>query len=401
MDLKLLYKKFKNAKNSEEISECIIEALKFREVFKNSIPTKLVEILDCGNVLLYQLSKMINEKNIARAEFLANTFFSIAPNIPPRRFFIYYLFGRMKYISGDYVRATKFFMLQDKLRLETVGGIDELSLFYRANCLAMQTYFLEAAEIYKQILEIKSDFPEVQKNLEIVNRYTNENLVLEVSSLWNFCEWQDVPIFINSRDRVGVMKKLIDWLLDAGYRNLIILDNNSTYEGLLNYYSELEKDSRIKIIRLEKNFGFKAIWLSNVLETLKISTPYIYTDPDVVPVDNCPKDFVKRLFEILDSNHEIRKVGLSLIWEDITISDKKKLQATEEKFFKNCRIGENLSFANVDTTFALYSNLRSYSLRLAVRTYGDFRCRHLPWYYERTGWQGLPGRLRDDRRNPP
>ena len=183
------------------------------------------------------------------------------------------------------------------------------------------------------------------------------------------------------------MQKLIDWLLEAGYRNLIILDNNSTYENLLNYYSELEKEERVKIIRLEKNLGYKAIWLSNILEDLKISTPYIYTDPDVLPIDKCPKDFVKRLFEILDSNHEIRKVGLSLIWEDITISDKKKLQDTEAKFFKNGYIGDNLSFANVDTTFALYSNLRNYSLRLAIRTYGDLRCRHLPWYFD---YKNLP-----------
>ena len=135
--------------------------------------------------------------------------------------------------------------------------------------------------------------------------------------LWNPCTWQDFPIFINARDRLGVMKKLIDWLLDAGYRNLIILDNDSTYPPLLTYYSELEKDSRIKIIRLGKNLGHKSLWQSGVLENLKISTPYVYTDPDVVPDKNCPKDFVKRLFEVLQSHHEIRKVAPALVWEDI------------------------------------------------------------------------------------
>ena len=163
---------------------------------------------------------------------------------------------------------------------------------------------------------------------------------------------------------------------------MIILDNNSTYIPLLEYYATLEKDPRIKIIRLNKNLGYKALWLSNILEDLKISTPYIYTDSDVVPAENCPKDFVKRLCKILDANHEIRKVGLSIIWEDITFYDKEKCKENESSFFATGYIGDNLAFAPVDTTFALYSNLRSYSLTFSLRTYGDMCCRHLPWYFD-------------------
>lgn len=229
---------------------------------------------------------------------------------------------------------------------------------------------------------MKSDFPEVRHNLEVVQRNSNENLITEVSSLWNFCAWQDVPIFINARDRIGVTKKLIDWLLDAGYKNLIILDNNSTYKKLLRYYRALEKDSRVKIIRLKKNLGYKALWLSNVLEMLKISTPYVYTDPDVTPAENCPKDFVKQLYEILDANHEIRKVGLGLIYDDINFFGKKETYEMEDGYRKCGYISENLSYAQVDTTFALYSNLRSYSLRFSLRTYGDLMARHLPWYFD-------------------
>ena len=205
---------------------------------------------------------------------------------------------------------------------------------------------------------------------------------MEVSSLWNFCDWQDVPIFINARDRVGVMKKLIDWLLDAGYRNLIILDNDSTYKKLLKYYKELEKDSRVKIVFLKRNFGYKAIWESKILETLKISTPYVYTDPDVVPAENCPKDFVKKLYKLLDDNHEIRKVGLGLIYDDVTFFGKEETFKREQNYCKGGDIGDNISYAQVDTTFALYANLRSYNLRFSLRTYGDFVARHLPWYFD-------------------
>ena len=208
------------------------------------------------------------------------------------------------------------------------------------------------------------------------------NLAREVSSLWNVGDFWDVPIFINARDRLGVLKKLVDWLLDAGYRNIVILDNDSTYPPLLKYYAEIDRNPRVKIITLGKNFGYKALWDSRVLEYLHIATPYVYTDPDVLPAENCPKDVVRRLFEILSAHREIRKVGLGLIFDDVTFYDRENCMATEADLNARGRIDANLTYANVDTTFALYSNLRSYSLRFSLRTLGDLRCRHLPWYFD-------------------
>ena len=384
MEVDLLYKKFKNAEkaeNIEEITDCLLAAMEICEGSKDNIPVKLQEILYHLETAFYQAMKAVNEKNSERAQLLAYSVFKYSAPIPQGLFVFFYLLGRVNYISKNYTRAAKFFYLQDNYRAEEWQDFDELSYFYRANSLAMQERFEEAEMLYEKILSIHADFPEVKNNLELVHKDTNENLILEVSSLWNFCDWQDVPIFINSRDRVGVLRKLINWLLKAGYRNLIILDNNSTYPKLLEYYSKLEKDERVKIVLLKKNLGYKAIWLSNILEDMKISTPYVYTDPDVLPIDECPKDFMKRLIEVLDSNHEIRKVGLSLLWEDITIDDKEKHRRREFDFFKRGNIGDNVSYANVDTTFALYSNLRIYSLRFSLRTYGDFRLRHLPWYF--------------------
>ena len=171
-------------------------------------------------------------------------------------------------------------------------------------------------------------------------------------------------------------------MLAAGYRKLIVLDNASTYPPLLEYYSALERDSRIKIIRLGKNLGFKALWLSGILEQLKISTPYIYTDPDVLPIEDCLKDFVKQLMKFLDSNHELRKVGLGLVYDDITFFGKDAAQAVQRNFYEGTQIGDDVYYAQIDTTFALYSNVRHYSLRFSLRTTGDLRAYHLPWYFD-------------------
>ena len=383
-----LYEKFCAAKkicDVEKICDCIVDALKIRaDLIKaeKDLPDDLKEILTLGDLLVYEALKNLGEGNVEKAKFYAYTIVDNLTEPPRENFNLYYILGRVNYLAGNYVRSGKYFAVYDDFRFRAWQDFDELSLFYRGNSLALMKRFDDAAKFYLEALKIKSDFPEAVKNLEIVRQHTNENLLREVKSLWNFCDWQDVPIFINARDRVIVMKKLVNWLLDAGYRNLIILDNDSTYPKLLEYYSELEKFSAVKIIPLKKNLGYKALWKSNILETLKISVPYVYTDPDVVPHENCPKDFVRHLQEILTHNREFRKIGPSLVWEDITFFDKKFWQRMESDFEKQAPINENLCYANVDTTFALHANTRSYSLRFSMRTLGDMRLRHLPWYFD-------------------
>ena len=382
MDIDSLYEKFQAAQNPDEICDCVIAAYKIAENLNGEIPAKLSEILLRDTILAYQTLKMLGEGNGDRASYLIYNFVSKMGKETEKFFVLFYLLGRANYQTGDYVRAAKFFALYDTYRARNWNDIDELSFFYRANCLALQGRLSDALQIYAAALQVKKDFPEAIRNFENVRSGMTANLILEAFSLWKVEDFWNVPIFINARDRLGVMKKLIDWLLGAGYRNIIILDNDSTYPPLLEYYSELDKDSRVKIITLGKNFGYKALWDSKILEYLHISTPYVYTDPDVLPAENCPKDIVRQLYEILDAHREIRKVGLGLIYEDITFYDRENWQKHEAEFYKSGYIDGKIAYANVDTTFALYSNTRSYSLRLSLRTLGDLRARHLPWYFD-------------------
>ena len=86
--------------------------------------------------------------------------------------------------------------------------------------------------------------------------------------------------------------------------------------------------------------------------------------------------------KLLDENRELRKVGFGLVWEDITFPEKNYIQETEANLYEGTRVGEDFHFVQVDTTLALYSNVRHYSLRLALRTAGDLRVYHLPWYFD-------------------
>ncbi len=389
----MLYENFHAAKkinDVEKICECIVDALKIRaDLIKagKDLPDDLKEILELGDLLVYQALKNLGEGNVERAKFFTYTIVNNLIEPPRENFNLYYILGRVNYLAGNYMRAAKYFAVYDDFRFRAWQDFDELSLFYRANCLALMKRFENAETFYVETLKRKMNFPEAKKNLRLVRQHTNENLAREVKSLWTLEDWRDVPIFINARDRVDVMKNLIDWLLDAGYKNLLILDNDSTYPKLLEYYSELEKISSVKVIRLKKNLGYKALWKSNILEKLNISTPYVYTDPDVVPSENCPKDFVLTLYEILKSHSEFRKVGPALVWEDITFYDKDFWQRTEKNFEQQARINELFGYANIDTTFALYANTRSYSLRFSLRTLENMRVKHLPWYFD---YENLP-----------
>lgn len=390
MDFEKIYADFEAAKaanNLKKMSNLIAQVIEYGNELAqagraNEIPPQVIQIAEHVNILIYYTMKLLSDGDSDKAKnYLLALSRNNAANFT-KFFHMLYLLGKALYSTGYHLQAAKIFDRYEQIRATNWNDVDELSLFYRANSLALLGEFNAAARLYEKILTIKADFPEVRKNLELVLRGDNENLAREVKSLWNFPDWRDVPIFINARDRLGVMKKLIDWLLDAGYRKIFVLDNDSTYPPLLEYYGLLERDWRVKIIRFGKNFGYKSLWLSGVLESLKIATPYIYTDPDILPIEDCPKDFVKRLMKILDDNREVLKVGLGLVYDDITFFDKDTVQRTEAKFYNSMRVGDNLHFAQVDTTLALYSNVRHYSLRFSLRTTGELRAYHLPWYFD-------------------
>ena len=241
----------------------------------------------------------------------------------------------------------------------------------------------------------EEEFYEAVDNLAVINEIINTGNLGSLTKLHRYIENSlldidendeaacfNIPIFINARDRVGVMKQQVDWLLNAGYNNLIILDNKSSYPPLLEYYRTFINDDRVKTVALGQNLGFKAIWKSNILEFLDIRTHYVYTDTDLVPIDSCPKNFVQKLLKILKQNPMIKKVGLGMVYEDITFYDKDYWQDIESHYYDFTDVAKNLFYIQVDTTLALYVNCRHYNLRFSMRTLGDMMARHLPWYFD-------------------
>ena len=262
---------------------------------------------------------------------------------------------------------------------------DEIVFFFIGNCYAKLNDFAKAEELYRKTLEIHNHFSEVESNLQKITRRKNTIIlypwetVLSVHSD-NSSACYNIPIFINSRDRLIPLQKLVKWLMSAGYQNIIILDNQSTYPPLLNYYQSLANLNAVNVIYLDKNYGYKALWESGILNKLEMNVPYVYTDSDVVPDSDCPANIVQHLLRILENYKFLKKAGVALKYQDITFYNRKSIQRKEAALYHS-PLEENVYYAAVDTTFALYANCRHYSLRLAAR-YNAGSLIHYPWYYD-------------------
>lgn len=289
--------------------------------------------------------------------------------------------------------------------------------FNLANALLLSGRYPQAAHCYQKALEYEAEFAEAHYNLGHLHflcgepgkaqkllaaaeqrkpqwkgeGYSSGQIRLKVRHWKNnkpLEDYRDIPIFINCRDRLLPLQKLVDWLLEAGYTHLILLDNQSTYPPLLAYYKELEAAGAAKIIRLDKNLGHKALWESNILHTLNIETVFAYTDPDILPVEQCPADVLRVFYRILQKNPFIKKVGFGLKIDDIPEHFRLKSQIRQqEKQYWLHRLPAASAVAQyiapVDTTFALYRHGNYYEIcDEAVRTGFPYMARHFDWYLD-------------------
>ena len=120
------------------------------------------------------------------------------------------------------------------------------------------------------------------------------------------------PIVINNFNRLDCLRRLLTALSSRGYENVYIIDNNSTYEPLLQFYS----DSGVRVFRLNRNVGWLSMWTTSVGAIFGRGY-YVYTDPDVEPIAECPDDFIAHFRDALSRYPWVDKVGFGLEIDDL------------------------------------------------------------------------------------
>jgi hypothetical protein len=187
-----------------------------------------------------------------------------------------------------------------------------------------------------------------------------------------------VPIVINNRNRLTYLKNLVNWLQKNGYQNIYILDNDSTYAPLLQYY----KETTAKVVYLKKNAGYKALWENDLFKEIKKGY-YVYTDSDLAPTEICPADLLFALYTTLKQHKSYEKCGPSLKIDDLLDSyhRKKEVIEVESKYWIK-QVDKDVYDAPIDTTFALYKPLAFGDAEecKAIRLAGAYTLKHMPWY---------------------
>jgi hypothetical protein len=195
-------------------------------------------------------------------------------------------------------------------------------------------------------------------------------------------DYKKIPIIINNFNRLYTMKRLIESLEERGYNNIYIIDNLSSYPPLLEYY----ETCKYTVFRLDRNIGMNALWGSGIYRRFK-NDFFVYTDSDMVPIEECPDDFLLFFIQTLKKHKLAQKVGFSLKIDDLPDCYEMKDDVISlEKQFYRYQLDEFLYWAPIATTFALYrprAKRRHANFNIEMyRTAFPYMARHLPWYID-------------------
>jgi hypothetical protein len=206
--------------------------------------------------------------------------------------------------------------------------------------------------------------------------------IIELLKPSKITDYKKIPIIINNFNRLDSMKQLIESLEKRGYTNIFIIDNLSTYPPLLEYY----KTCKYTLFRLDRNIGMNALWGSGLIKKFR-NDYFVYTDSDMVPIEECPDNFLDFFLQTLKKHRLAQKVGFSLKIDDLPDSYalKDTVISEEQKYFRY-QHDEMLYWAPIATTFALYRPRAkrihgNYSIEM-YRTGYPYMAVHLPWYMD-------------------
>lgn len=207
----------------------------------------------------------------------------------------------------------------------------------------------------------------------------------------------DVPVIIPCFDTVTYVRGMVEQLRGRGLRNIILVDNASTYAPMRAYLQD--PGAGVTVIAQAENKGPRDCFTDPATLAL-LPQVFCVTDPDLSLNPDMPPDFIGQL-AALTERHAAGKAGLALdISTPALMRDEEfriggrgwKIWEWEAQFWQEglepTAGGDPVFKAQTDTTFAVY-NKRHFDPHRpldGVRVGGRFTCRHLPWYRE----NGLP-----------
>lgn len=184
------------------------------------------------------------------------------------------------------------------------------------------------------------------------------------------------PVFIVCRDRLTPVLGLLEWLEKVGNADEVyLIDNASTYAPLLDYY-----DTAPHTVIRRGNDGHRVGWTAGILRQHAAGRKFIYTDHDVIPVEDCPPDALAQMARVLRAMPGLYKCGFSIKIDDLAPWIAERSVAWESRYWQDYDERVGAYRAPIDTTFALYAGRPGGFRYTAYRLPPPYSIRHLPWY---------------------
>jgi len=265
--------------------------------------------------------------------------------------------------------------LDGKKIVHTLKDLDKNGgLLIDENYLSVNGYFDHKTIIIRPYFSMFRNM--IVKNKSSTENYDNSFVLGKNAKNLKFNN--DIPIFINCRDRLDPLLELLNWLGREKMNNIFLVDNDSSYEPLLKFYSSTQH----KVIKLSHNYGHRAPWISGAINVYAKGTPYIVTDPDIIP-EKTSHGAIKNFVNLLNKYPDYYKAGFGLRIDNLPKSYKSRDSVIKwESQFWVKKIEKDVFVADIDTTFALYRPGSIYAVRPALRTGGKFLAEHEPWYQD-------------------
>jgi hypothetical protein len=197
---------------------------------------------------------------------------------------------------------------------------------------------------------------------------------------------KDTPIVILNRDRLFPLIDQVNVLLSKGYTNITIIDNQSTYKPLIDWYIESKLDVFYNDITENSCHAFRDLVLIGHPKFLEITSKwYVFNDSDIIPLQSVPDDFIDDLI-VYAKRHNKTKVGMSIKIDDLDLTYPLNawVHSYESTYWTNAIIDGDVELYPhpIDTTFAVHApgtvpTWSNDTLRVGI----PYIVSHAPFYY--------------------
>jgi len=161
-----------------------------------------------------------------------------------------------------------------------------------------------------------------------------------------------------------------------GYVNLHIIDNNSSYTPLREWY----KECGCEVVCLDSNLGQLAVYNSDYINNFEQGSWIAYTDSDIELNPNTPEAFIEKMIQLAEK-YKYDKAGLALRIDDLPDSEYANYARHWEKRYWEKSLETDVYIAGVDTTFSVIKVGLPFQYE-SIRIAGNMTAKHIPWYLD-------------------